>query len=145
MNVREMTVDDVGILNLWEEWMKQVYQRYLETQSGNAWILEDENGPICAFGGAFLWPGNCEIWFNLIRKAHPITIIRTVRRYLEEQSKRLNVRRVQATSRCDSIMNNKFLKSFGLKNETPDGMAEYNPDGSDAYMYARLMQCSKKE
>jgi hypothetical protein len=134
-----MTVEDVGILKVREEWMRQAYQRYLESHNGYAWVLEGEDGPICAFGGAFLWGGVCEIWFNLICKKHTIAVIRIAKRYLEEQAGKNNVHRLQATTKCDSVVGNKFIKWFGFKNETPDGMKNYNPDGSDAYLYAKII------
>lgn len=139
MTVREMTIDDIAYLKLQADWMYDRYILYLTAGTGPAWIQLDDNGePLCAFGAAFLYDGVCEAWFNLIEKRHVISQVRTVQRFLSEQGKKFNVRRFHATVKCDYDIGRKFIEFLGFKCETPDGMKEYNPDGSDAYMYSRI-------
>ncbi len=133
--IRPMIVDDIPSLVLEHEWLRDAYYSYFDQGKGPAWVLEDENGMIACFGATILWPGVCEVWFSLIRKDRSITAIRTIRRFLEEQGKRFGVRRFHATISDD--IGRKFVKFFGFKLETPDGMKGYNPDGSTAWLYSR--------
>jgi len=135
MRIRRMTIEDVPILKLEEQWMYDRYVNYLDCNTGPAWILENGE-PLCAFGAAFEWPGACEAWFNLIKKTHTISIIRTVKRYIEEQAKILNVKRMQAIVRKDNKKNIRFLLALDFKIEGI--MRKKLPDGSDAYLFARI-------
>ena len=132
-----MTVDDIPMLVLEHEWLRDVYYDYFDQGRGPAWVLEDEDGAIVCFGASILWPGVCEVWFSLIRKDRNIAVIRMAKRFLEEQSKRFQIRRFQATVSND--VGKKFVKFFGFNCETPDGMNGYNPDGSTAWLYSRVL------
>ncbi len=138
--LREMKIEDIKLLKFDEAWKKVAYERYLEAQTGPAWIMEVEGKPVCAFGAAFLWTGVCEVWYHLIEKVATISQIRTIRRYLDEESKKQNVKRMHAMIRCDFEIGNKFVTALGFKCETPDGMENFNQDGSSAYMYSRLVK-----
>jgi len=139
MNVRKMTIADIEYLNLEADWMKGRYESYLNAQTGPAWILEDESGPLCAFGAAFFWEGVAEVWFNLISRRKIFSQIKIARQYLDEQTKIFKAHRVFATTKCDFKVGQRFLEWFGFKCETPEGMAGYNPDGSSAYLYAKVI------
>ncbi len=132
-----MTIADVKYLKLKEDWMVEMHERYLNADIGPAWIMEDENGPLCAFGAAFLWTGVCETWFHLIRKDKIFTVVRTGMKYLTEQGKKFGVRRYEATATCEDDTKCRFLEFMGFKLE--GRKPRYNPDGSDAYMYGRLL------
>lgn len=134
---RPMTIDDIPMLVLEHEWLREVYYDYFDQGRGPAWVLEDDEGMIACFGAAILWDGVCEVWISLIRKDRNITVIRKVKRFLEEQGKRFGVRRFHAT--ISDEVGKRFVKFFGFKCETPDGMMGYNPDGSKAYMYSRVI------
>ena len=140
MIVRKMTTEDIELLNLKYDWMKVNYERYLKNDVGPAWIVENEkNEPLCGFGGAFYWPGLIEVWFVLIKKEHTIGIIRLIKRYIEEQSKLLGIRRMQAMVKCDYEKGIRFVEKLGFRSDTPFGMRSYNADGSPAYLYAKVM------
>jgi len=140
MSVRKMTIADIAVLKLPEQWMRDRYEMYLDAGTGPAWIMEDNGRPLCAFGAAFLWDGVCEVWFNLIEKTNTIGQIRAAKRYLLEQGKKYKVRRFHATIKCDSKISSRFVEALGFKCETPNGMKNYNPDGSTAYLYSRIIE-----
>jgi hypothetical protein len=134
-----MTTEDIPFLKLDAEWMRDRYYRYLEEELCPAFIMEDEGRLLCAFGAAFLWDSVCEVWFSLIRKEKTISMIRTMRRYIDLVREKYNVRRFHATIKCNSAVSKKLVETLGFKCETPEGMKFYNPDGSDAYMYSRII------
>lgn len=137
--VRNMTIEDIKILPLEADWMRDRYSMYLESGIGPAFIMEDETGPLCAFGCAFLWDGVAEAWFNLIAKRKTITIIRTAKKYLDNKMIELNIRRLHAMVKCNSKISKRFVEKLGFRCETPDGMENYNHDGSSAFMYSKVL------
>jgi len=137
VNIRKMTLDDIPLLNLSEDWMRGRYRMYLAAETGPSWVMEDNGGLLCAFGAAFLWSGVCEVYFNLIEKRHIISQLRTVKRFLDEQGKKYNVRRFHATVKCDFDIGKKFIEFLGFQCEGK--LRKYNPDGSDAYLYSRIV------
>ncbi len=132
-----MTADDIPYLVLEQEWLREVYYDYFDQGRGPAWVLEDADGMIACFGASILWPGVCEVWFSLIRTDRNITVIRQSKRFLEEQGKRFGVRRFHATISDD--VGKKFVEFSGFKCETPKGMLGYNPNGSTAWLYSRVL------
>jgi len=134
---REMVISDIPFLVLEHEWLREVFYDFFDQGRGPAWVLEDEDGRIACFGASILWDGVCEVWFSLIRTDRTISVIRNVKRFLEEQGKRFGVRRFHAT--ISDEVGKKFVKFFGFKCETPDGMMGYNPDKSTAWLYSRIL------
>jgi hypothetical protein len=134
---RPMTAADIPSLVLEHEWLREVYYDYFDEGRGPAWVLEDEDGPVACFGATILWDGVCEVWFSLIRTDRTIVVIRNVKRFLEEQGERFGIRRFHATISDD--VGRKFVKFFGFKCETPEGMKSYNSDGSTAWLYSRTV------
>jgi hypothetical protein len=132
-----MTTSDIPFLVLEQESLRDVYYDYFEEGRGPAWVLQDEDGRIACFGASILWDGVCEVWFSLIRSDRNITVIRTVKRFLEEQGKRFGVKRFQSSVNVNNEISLKFVKFFGFKNETPESMKCYLPNGDDAYLFSR--------
>jgi len=133
---REMTAADIPSLVLEQESLRDVYYEYFDEGRGPAWVLEDEFGIIACFGATILWEGVCNIWFSLCRNDRNIAVVRTAKEFLEEQAARFKIRRYHATVTGEKDI--KFVKFFGFKCETPDGMEHYNVDGTTAYMYSRV-------
>ena len=138
MIVRKMEIKDIPFLRLDADWMRDRYKNYIECEIGPSWVIEDNNKLICAFGIAFLWNGVGEVWYNLIERTKTISQIRIVKKYLDEQIKELNIKRMHATTRCTSLVSRRFIEKMGFKCETPFGMRNYNPDNSDAYLFSRV-------
>lgn len=132
-----MTTEDIPYLKLEQESLRDVFYDFFDQGRGPAWVLEDEDGMIACFGASILWDGVCEVWISIIRTDRTITVIRNVKRFLEEQGKRFGVRRFHAT--ISDPIGRKFVKFFGFKCETPDGMKHYNPDKSTAWLYSRVL------
>jgi len=141
--IRDMTLKDIELLNLPAEWMRDRYKMFLENEVGPGWVIEDEQGPLCAVGVAFLWDGVCEVWFNLIRKTKCIAVVRALNVLMYKVQKNYNIRRMHATISCQAEAAQKFAKFFGFERETPDRMKKYNPDGSDAYLYSRIFRAAQ--
>jgi len=135
-----MVILDIPFLKLEHEWLRDVYYDYFDQGRGPAWVLEDEDGRIACFGASILWPGVCEVWFSLIRSGlsrNDRRNIVKVKRFLEDQGKRFGIRRFHATISDD--VGKKFTEFFGFKCETPNGMLGYNPDGSTAWLFSRVL------
>ncbi len=137
ISIREMTTEDIPCLKLEHEWLRAVFYDFFEEGRGPAWIMEDDIGRIAAFGATILWPGTCEIWFSLIRHDRNLAVIKTSRRFLAEQAKRFKIRRYHCT--ISDEVGKRFVKFFGFKCETPDGMKNYNPDNSTAWLFSRTI------
>ena len=138
INTRPMVMSDIDSLKLEFDWMKDRYRLYLESQCGPAWIMEDENGPICAFGAAFQWDGVCEVWFNIARMVHTITQVRTIKRHLDEHEETYSVKRYWATIKCNFKSGKRLVEFLGFHLEGV--MQKYHPDGSDSYLYAKIIR-----
>jgi len=135
--VRPMTTNDIPHLVLEQDWLRSVYYDFIDEGRGPAWVLEDEEGLIACFGATILWAGVCEIWFSLIRHDRNLTVIRTSRKFLEEQAIRFGIHRYHATVTGEK--GRKFAEFFGFNCETPSGMLNYNPDKSTAWLYSRVL------
>ena len=137
--IREMTVDDVPKLKLDEDWMYDRYRNYLESRMGPAYVIEEEGQALCAFGALFEWgkTGACEVWFNFIEKKRTFNIARIFKRLIVELAEKYKVTRMQAIVKCDSEINNRFMKFIGFINETPFGMKNKFHNGQGAYTYSR--------
>jgi len=133
-----MTIDDIRFLKLDAEWMRDRYISYLENETGPAFVITDDTGkPLCAYGSAFLWPGCCEVWFNLISRDKVLSTVKAFKRTIALQAKEFNIRRMHATVKCESKVATRFIEALGFEFEGV--LRKYNPDGSDAAIYARCL------
>ena len=140
LKIREMTIEDIPKLKLNEPWMYDRYRNYLDNKIGPAYIIEEDGQALCAFGALFEWgqSGACEVWFNLIEKKRTFNIARIFKRLLVKLAAQYKVTRMQAIVKCDSEVNNRFMKFVGFINETPFGMRNKMPNGQGAYLYSRI-------
>jgi hypothetical protein len=69
-----------------------------------------------------------EIWFCKITKA-----------ILEDTIGVLGVNRVEAYVHADFTASRKWLRFLGFKNETPEGMKNWGPEGETFYLMARTL------
>ena len=137
MKIRTMNIEDIPTLHLQSPWMAERYADYVRRNAGPSWVVEDEKGPVCAFGLLFWWPGVAESWFNLIHKRNTFKVLRICHRYLKEQTKKHNLNRIQAYVACPFVSGQKFIESFGFQKQ--EGKLEgFSPDGTDVYLYSRM-------
>lgn len=139
LTFRPMTIDDVPKLKLDVEWMYERFRNYLQTDSGPAFVIEEQGQALCAFGAIFEWGkgGACEVWFNLIENKRTFNVVRIVKRLVEELVIKHKITRMQAIIRCDSDVNLRFMRFMGFINETPGGMKNKLHDGQTAFLYSR--------
>lgn len=139
LTIRDMTIDDVDKLKLDEPWMYERYRHYIECRIGPAKIIEKEGRALAAFGALFEWKwgGACQIWFNIIEHERTFNVARLLKRRLADLAGRYGITRMEAVVKCDSAVNNRFMKFLGFINETPFGMKKKLFDGRDAYLYSR--------
>ena len=151
INIRPMTVSDIDALGFDEQWIRTRYKQYIEAGVGPAWFVEDDVGPLCAFGAAIYWnnmwcggveesiSGVCEVWYILITKRKILSQMKALKSYIVEQAGNYGVHRIQAITKKDFGVGARFLEFLGFKCETPEGMEKYFPDGSTALLYSRVL------
>ena len=139
LTIRPMTLEDIPKLRLAEKWMYERYKNYLELKTGPAFIAEEDGRAICAFGALFEWgqSGACEVWFNFIENRRTFNVMRIFKRLIAELARKYKVTRMQAIVKCESEVNNRFMKFLGFINETPFGMKNKLYNGQGAYLYSR--------
>ncbi len=98
-------------------------------------IADDGRVMGCA-GVALYWPGRGHAWSYLSGEigAYFPRIHRAVKRFLDG----CFVHRIEATADADFEEGQRWLKMLGFKQETPEPMRGYRPDGGDCYLYARV-------
>lgn len=98
------------------------------------------NGHLVFSAGIFpIWDGMGEAWVvpsDLIRQ-YKREFVRYVRGYMDQLAKENSYHRIQATARSDFPQGQRFLEFLGFTREGL--MHRYGPDGSDHYLYARLV------
>ena len=124
LTIRRMAIEDVPKLKLDEQWMYERFRYCIENDIGPAWIISESGKALCAFGGLFEWgrSGACEVWLSFIERRRTLGITRLVKRLVTKLATEYNVTRMQAIVRCDSAVNNRFMRFLGFTNETPGGM-----------------------
>jgi hypothetical protein len=134
-----MTKEDVPKLRLDAPWMYERFIDCIDRDLGPAFIVEEGDNALCAFGALFEWGqhGACEVWFNLIANRRTFNIARIVKRLLPKLARKYQVTRMQALVKCGSAVNNRFMEFMGFVNETPFGMKNKLYNGETAFLYAR--------
>lgn len=103
--------------------------------TGAAWTAIDENGVLAIAGVAELWDGRGLAWCLLSDHAHTrmLALTRAVGRYLDG----LKYRRLEMYVDAQFAAGQRWATMLGFKNETPDGMPGFMPNGNAAFMYGR--------
>lgn len=136
LNTRLFTIDDIDLLGLDTEFLRNKYVMYLKNEEGPAWLIENEDGPICAFGGVIMWEGVAEIWFNLINETDTFLAIRRIKRMIPAMMDKFGAWRLYATVIKGNETGARFVKKMDFVYEGT--MRAYYPDKSDAEIYARV-------
>ena len=98
------------------------------------------DGDVIGVGGVVVyWKGFGEAWVILSEKAndHKVEMVLCIEKFIEEAIAELDLQRLQCTARTDFPKGIELIEHLGFKREGL--MRCYNPDGSDAYMYARII------
>lgn len=104
-------------------------------EQGSAYAAINEDGVMCVAGITPQWDGRAVAWALLSRDAgpHMVKITRTAKRFLDA----IGYRRIEMyvdTQFCNGC---RWAQMLGFKNETPEGMAGFLPNGNRAFMYGR--------
>ena len=93
--------------------------------------------PIAIFGSFCPTLGVSHIWGLVSEEVYkiPKTFFQTVKNYLTHIERTEQFRRIQIDVREDFVEGNKFAQALGFKLEAR--LNHYNPDGSNAMLYAR--------
>ena len=101
-----------------------------------------ENGYLIACGGIMpIWEGVAECWFfgGELLRSRKLSVVKTLVSTLAEMVREQNIRRLQAVVHCEWDEAQRFVEFLKFKQE---GLLEgYGPDGSDHYMYSRIIKC----
>ena len=102
--------------------------------------VTDEGIVICLAGFRLLRPRTAEGWaiMSTAMPAHWRWMHRTVAQMLPEHIRLLNLRRVEITVEATFLQGQRWAEALGFVNETPDGMAQFGPNGERHYLYARV-------
>lgn len=98
------------------------------------------DGKVEACIGMFvLWDGNADVWTYISNKCkeHPIAFHKAVARILDAYQNGLGAKRVSAGTPANFTEGCRWLESLGFKVEGK--MLKYGPDGSDWWLYARVI------
>jgi len=95
--------------------------------------------PIAVGGYVHHWPGRMAVWTLPTEAAivHRKTYYRSVRDGIRRMIARYHPIRIEATSRCDDPISCDWLEAHQFDIESV--MKRYGPDGSDHFMYVRLV------
>jgi len=104
-------------------------------QSGSGWALVCEEGVACVAGVQPQWDGRGVAWCLLseIAGRHMVSLTRAVRRYLDG----LDYARLEMYVDAQHDEGCRWARLLGFKNETPEGMPRFLPNGNTAFMYGR--------
>lgn len=100
------------------------------------------NGEIACVGGTvILWPGVGEMWMILTANCKDLTsgteIALKIRHEMKVLMAENNLWRIQASVRTDFPLAERLTQALGFIKEGV--MKKYLPDGTDAYLYARVL------
>lgn len=103
---------------------------------GDAWTAFAGDSAICSAGMMELWPGRAYAWALLSKHAgpHMVELVRTTSRMIDATP----FRRVEMYVEASFTAGHRMARCLGFVCETPNGMANYLPDGGLAYQYARV-------
>lgn len=140
MKIVPLTLEHIRQMEPQDAQKGQTLAERLETarvliEQGSAYAAVNEDGVMCVAGITPQWDGRAVAWALLSRDAgpHMVKITRTVRRFLDT----IGYRRIEMYVDAQFCNGCRWAEMLGFKNETPDGMAGFLPNGNRAFMYGR--------
>jgi hypothetical protein len=114
---------------------ERVHDAMALAQSGSGWALVCEEGVAAIAGVQAQWGGRGVAWCLLsdLAGAHMVPLTRAVRRYLDG----LDYARIEMYVDAQFAEGCRWARLLGFKNETPEGMPRFLPNGNTAFMYGR--------
>jgi hypothetical protein len=105
-------------------------------QQGQAWAVVSEAGVVCLAGVQPQWGGRAVAWALLSEQAgrSMVALTRAARRYFDG----LDYARVEMYVDAGFAEGCRWARLLGFRNETPDGMVGFLPNGNRAFMYGRV-------
>lgn len=102
--------------------------------NGTSWTVWTGTEIIFCGGIMPIWPGRAYAWSILTERAglHFVGLHRIVRTYLNESS----VKRIEVHVDADFLPGHRWVRLLGFNYEGI--MRSFNPDGTDAVLYARI-------
>lgn len=145
IKIRKLQDGDIEYvrINPLEEAVKN-YPKLVPDPKTSYTVLWDDK--IVAVGGiAMLWEGVGELWMILTKDSkrngiYGLVAFDVIRKKIDEIIEEYNIYRAQAPVRVDFYQAIKMMEALNFKNETPNGMKNYCPDGCDVYMYAKVKE-----
>lgn len=115
---------------------ERVRDAMLMAKTGSAWAVVGEEGVMCIAGVQGQWQGRGVAWCLLDKRAakRMLAMTRTVLRYLDG----LNYARLEMYVDAGFHEGCRWATMLGFKNETPNAMPNFLPNGNAAYMYGRI-------
>jgi hypothetical protein len=103
--------------------------------AGSAWAVVDGDEVLLLGGVQTMWEGRGMAWVLLAEGAgrRMLSITRAVRRYLDA----LDYGRLEMYVDAGFWNGCRWAEVLGFRNETPQGMAGFLPNGNRAYMFGR--------
>lgn len=102
---------------------------------GPSWAAVDGERVLAVGGLCITWPTRAVCWAGLARDlgAQMVPLTRAVRRLMDAQP----FTRFEMYVDARSSNAQRWARMLGFRNETPEPMRAFLPDGSAAYLYAR--------
>jgi hypothetical protein len=106
---------------------------------GVSYVGTKDNRLLVAGGIVRVWPGVGEAWFAVTPegKKHAAFVYRQALAYLNVAAP--HYRRIQATIAANFPDAVKFVEKLGFTNDTPNGLANYGPNGETYYLYSKVL------
>jgi hypothetical protein len=125
---------DTGWFTNEEETFRNAQQLEL---GGPGYTLYFNNGIVGVAGVMILRPGVGEAWALMCEGDYiePLEFHRAVSKMLNSIISEYGLRRVQATTAKENG-NSRWLEMLGFKNETPEGLRQFGPNGETFFMYS---------
>ena len=143
MKFKKATQEDLDFVrqNPFEGVLKNYPYLQIPDENCIAIIFQDK---IVGVGGlSVIWEGVGWLWLMLTADCKKdglfgIIALSAIKDKIDELLKDNNIKRAQATVRTDFPQAIKMIEFLGFKNETPDGMEAYCPDGAKSYLYSKV-------
>ena len=134
MEIRQLTKDDIVRIEL-GEMFRPMFELYLDMYGKYAWMIEDGDSPVAAFGCNFIYGefgGVAEAWIKIFNKVKAKSIVKTARLKIAETVDHCEIHRLQAVSRADEPYAVRFNEFMGFVKEGV--LKRYFPDRVDGIM-----------